>query len=510
MADERANPEKLRVFISYSRDDLSFADQLDATLRLAGFASTLDRHGISGGENWEAKLELLIRSSDTVVFVLSPASAGSKVCAWEVNKAVELGKRIIPVVPRSLEGAAAPHGLATLNYVYFYPEPRKPGTGFGQALLELDVALKANPDWLRKHTRLLQQATEWEAGDRSKDRLLYGNDVGAAETWLATRPKDAPAPTESQIAYIRASADWLAIRQNEDQKRLEERERLVKATEAAAREKAEAARQAEVAVKERGAALALVAEEQRAREVAIAVSLRNRRLFTVAGASFLALALGVGVWATLQSRAAERRQAIVAASLVERAMEGQFYEHAMRVGVAAMPFATRSPLAIGWGEREVRAAEAKLASAAQSSPLRRVLKGHGGSVNAVAFSHDGKLLASASSDRTIHVWDAANGADILTIKGHGSIVQSVSFSPDGLRVASSATDRTVRVWNAKTGTQLYELRGFGRPVQSIAWSPDGKQLVTGSLDGSIEIWDIASHADTGELALPPAVQRDVL
>jgi hypothetical protein len=90
------------------------------------------------------------------VFVLSPASASSDVCAWEVAKAEQLAKRIIPVVPRSLEGAAAPKGLAAMNYIYFYQEPRKPGTSFGQGLLELDEALKANPEWLRKHTWLPQ------------------------------------------------------------------------------------------------------------------------------------------------------------------------------------------------------------------------------------------------------------------------------------------------------------------------------------------------------------------
>src|SRR5215813_3955162 len=72
----------LNVFISYSRDDISFADQLDATLQIGGFATTVDRHGIDGGEHWKTRLGTLIRDADTVVFVLTPASARSPICDW--------------------------------------------------------------------------------------------------------------------------------------------------------------------------------------------------------------------------------------------------------------------------------------------------------------------------------------------------------------------------------------------------------------------------------------------
>jgi hypothetical protein len=128
MADQRQG-DKLNVFISYSRDDLSFADQLDVTLEVAGFTTTIDRTGISGGEDWKRRLGTLIRAADAVVFVLTPASAGSDICKWEVGEAVRLGKRIMPVAPRALD-AAAPPQLAELNYIYFYPEPKKPDSSF--------------------------------------------------------------------------------------------------------------------------------------------------------------------------------------------------------------------------------------------------------------------------------------------------------------------------------------------------------------------------------------------
>ena len=113
MAAGTGEAGKLGVFISYSRDDLDFADQLDATLRIGGgFETVLDRHGIHAGEEWKARLGSLIRDADTVVFVLTPNSARSEICEWEVEEARRLGKRIMPVVPGPLGDVEAPRGLA--------------------------------------------------------------------------------------------------------------------------------------------------------------------------------------------------------------------------------------------------------------------------------------------------------------------------------------------------------------------------------------------------------------
>src|SRR5262245_13493129 len=82
---------KLKAFISYSRDDIDFANQLVAALAVYGFNPEIDRRGISGGEEWKQRLGALIREADTVVFVLSPASARSTICEWEVEEAARLG-----------------------------------------------------------------------------------------------------------------------------------------------------------------------------------------------------------------------------------------------------------------------------------------------------------------------------------------------------------------------------------------------------------------------------------
>lgn len=240
MADSAAPGAKLNVFISYSRDDLAFADQLSAALAITGFEATIDRHGISGGEDWKSRLGNLIRSADTVVFVLSPSSARSDICAWEVDEALRLRKRIVPVLCRPLGNVAAPASIAALNYIFFYDEPRSPGSGFGSGLARLVAALGTDLEWLREHTRYLERAMEWEAGGRAANRLLAGPDVATARVWLTHRPKNAPEPTGLHLDFIRASEVENNRLQNAEAQRLRELLDAQSAREAAFAEKAAA------------------------------------------------------------------------------------------------------------------------------------------------------------------------------------------------------------------------------------------------------------------------------
>ena len=234
---------KLRVFISYSRDDLYFANQLDAALKAYGFECFIDREGISGGEEWKQRLGNLIRDADTVVFVLSPTSARSEICAWEVGEAARLGKRIVPVNCQPLEGAIPPPRLRDLNYIFFYADPKVLDSGFGTGLLSLVEALNTDFDWLREHTRYLQRATEWDSRGRPPNRLLSGDDIAEAKAWVARRPKNAPEPTALHLDFIRASEEEAEARSSAQRKQLE-------AMAAAQAERETALRQAEEALKQ--------------------------------------------------------------------------------------------------------------------------------------------------------------------------------------------------------------------------------------------------------------------
>src|SRR5262249_32839087 len=149
-------------------------------------------------------------------------SARSEICAWEVEEATRLGKRILPVNCRPLKGVSPPPRLRDLNYIFFHEDPKAaPSAGFGTGLASLIAALNTDFDWLRQHTPYLQRATEWDKGGRPANRLLSGDDIAEAKAWVARRPKGAPEPTALQLDFIRASEEEAEARLSAQRKQLE-------------------------------------------------------------------------------------------------------------------------------------------------------------------------------------------------------------------------------------------------------------------------------------------------
>src|SRR5262245_27202531 len=202
MADPVAG-EKLKVFISYSRkDSAEFADELVAGLEYGGFAPFLDRHDIVAGEDWEARLGGLIEQSDTVVFVVSPEAVKSERCVWEVDRTIELSKRLLPVIFKPVPEHDIPTKLSRLQFVRF-----DTGRGITRPLAELAEALRQDLDWIREHTRLGELARRWNARGCPESLLLRGDDLDAAKAWMATRKVGAPEITDAQRAFIKASEE---------------------------------------------------------------------------------------------------------------------------------------------------------------------------------------------------------------------------------------------------------------------------------------------------------------
>lgn len=125
------------------------------------------------------------------------------------------------------------------------------------------------------------------------------------------------------------------------------------------------------------------------------------------------------------------------------------------------------------------------------------LNGHTGPVYGLAFSPDGKILASGSADSTVRLWDISTQKCLSILQGHTASISRIVFNRDGKILASGSADGTVRLWDVLGRQPLAVLNGHTDSVWSVAFSPDGKILASGSKDTSVRFWNVLSHQVLG-------------
>lgn len=306
-----SKPEtSLKIFISYARrDGSSFAEELVDALDVAGFEGFLDRNDIAAGEDWEKRLEALIASADTLVFVMTPGAVASERCGWEIAKADSLGKRIVPVVLIPVGDNEAPPSLGRLNYIFF--DGRQ---SFSRALRQLSTALTVDAAWIREHTRIGELAERWVQRGKPDVLLLRGPELEAARRWVEGATASAPQPTELQRDFIATSE-----RHEHEQASLEA-ERL-----------------------------AAVGVEQAAKEAALRTLSRRTMIGLVATAALAVGAGGFAYWgvnaegrfreARRQAEEAESRslEAAISSEAARKDIAGQLIAHAVAPGDQSTP-----------------------------------------------------------------------------------------------------------------------------------------------------------------------------
>ena len=142
----------------------------------------------------------MVRWADTVLFIISPDSIGSKWCEWELAQVVKYQKRLGPIVYRPVENDRIPEGLSKLQHISFAPP-----SDFDATLKRLVEQLGTNIDWIRQHTELADDARHWKDADQASDFLLRGAALRKAQSWLDARPPAAPEPTAEQLELLAAS-----------------------------------------------------------------------------------------------------------------------------------------------------------------------------------------------------------------------------------------------------------------------------------------------------------------
>jgi Leucine-rich repeat (LRR) protein len=192
--------KKLRVFVSYSRRDQHFIPRLESALAPLNIDILHDKKEILPLEQWMARLEKVIVTADTVIFVISSNSIQSDVCRWEAEYAAKLHKRIAPIVIEQVDASRVPAQVSKFQFISFLAD--RP---FAESAAQLVSALGTDIDWVRQQTEIGELAVSWQSSNRAARRLLKGKDISAAEHWRDSRPTSAPELTQLQQEFIHSS-----------------------------------------------------------------------------------------------------------------------------------------------------------------------------------------------------------------------------------------------------------------------------------------------------------------
>ncbi|MEJ2263427.1 MAG: BTAD domain-containing putative transcriptional regulator [Anaerolineales bacterium] len=317
--------------------------------------------------------------------------------------------------------------------------------------------LDENREALQIHRRLTRSAQTWEQMGRDPGELYRGARLARAGEW-ATRRAGEMAPLERE--FLQASQD-LADRQEAER---------------------EARRQREIESAQKLAQ----AEKQRA-EVQTRSNRRLRR-FAVGLGLILIVAIGSALFALRQTNQSRQQTRLATARELASAALNSIDVDPERSVLLALRSAETTQNVDHFVLPE---AEDALHKSVQAMRVQFTVPSTGG----VAFSSDGKLIATTDLDNTAKIRDASTGQELLTLSGHTGQVMNLAFSPDGQRIVTTSLDGTAKIWDLATGKELITLVGHTDGLITPTFSADGSLVATTSFDCTARIWDAA----TGEL-----------
>ncbi|MBI1279811.1 MAG: PQQ-binding-like beta-propeller repeat protein [Anaerolineaceae bacterium] len=526
------------VFISYSRKNSDFARRLIDRLNQRGKDAWVDWEGIPlTSPNWWNEIKSGIEATDSFVFIMSPDSMASVVCNMELDYAIELHKRLVPVVYQNVVTRDAFASVADfepdeamqerldgkdpliiardnwqrlshINWVFFRPEDN-----FDKSFDRLLTTVETDLPYVRAHTRYLTRAQEWQRENQREDLLLFGSEIDRAEAWLkqaenyiqqqAHRKNDPvdvvnPLPQSLHRDFIQRS------------RKAEQRRRLL-------------TRSAQISIAVlalvllAGGTLSVTIVSDTSRQVVEAKSTFNAVATDIRSAQNFASALQLAARAqemhnngdqSLSLRLALDASYIDPLPQTERILSELAYQPGARrrfVGhngtVNLAVFSPDGSKIISGGCSTIDSTctdgELFLWDAASGTILRK-FEGYNGAVYAVAFSPDGKTIVAGS--KNLIMWDVASGQILQHFVTQYNYITSVAFSPDGSMIASGACNTAdficpegeLALWESTNGSNIRALSGDEQGITSLAFSPDGQTLVSASSNRQVVLSEVAT------------------
>ena len=450
------------VFISYSRRDKAFVRALCHALQEHNHQLWVDWDGIRSSLPWREEISNGIRQATRLIYILSPDTIASQYCNWEIDQALKLQKKLIPILCRDVDISTVRPEIASLQFISFCGDDN-----FATALEKLEGAISADLEYDRTFAKLGQRAQEWLNRDRN-DGWLRGADLEDAEVWLANSIGKTPPPSDLQREYI------LASRQE---------------------------RQAEL---ERWQMLYEVAEKGR-----ITAEKNEIHAFCKSSEAFFALDRPLDALMEALQAGERLRQVDWAEDLASL--------RAQVIGALQQSlYWVRECNRLEGHNGTVRAVSISpdgelIVTGSRDSTLRlwqrnghclAVLQGHEKLVRTVVFAPDGQSFVSGSWDSTIRIW-SRSGEEQKILREHGDRVIQLAFSPEGDCFASASSDGTVKLWTSD-GQLVASAEHDGIEQRCVVFSPDGQILANGSKDGKIHLWSI-----TGDRQLTRQLTLDV-